>query len=105
MRIKTLPATVKEKLGISSKKQEAAYLKKVQELYCDRMTYHDLCPMQCWRCTRNLDNMADQMPPDAPIAFWHTTVQSTMTSIVEEVHEVQEEAPVLFEAPRFRGLK
>jgi hypothetical protein len=92
MRTKALPQTVLNKLGLTTNrsKEAAPFLKKVQALYCDRLTRHRLCPLQCWRCAARLEQMADQMGgAENSIGFWHRICQDTAASIIEEYYEHQ----------------
>jgi hypothetical protein len=86
LRIRALPPTVTKKLGLTSHKQAAPYLKKVQTLYCDRLSNNRLCPTQCWRCYNRLDDMAARLDL-TDVAHWHVVVRDTVIELLEELHE------------------
>ena len=86
MRLKRLPPDVAETLGVRGHKQEAPYLKKVQELHCDRLTYHKMCPEQCHRCTARLAQMASSME-ETSIALWHYVVAEETARTIEDETE------------------
>ena len=86
MRLKRLPPEVAEALGVQGHKEEAPYLKKVQELHCDRLTYHTMCPTQCHRCTSRLLQMADSME-ETSIALWHYVVANETAGTIERETE------------------
>ena len=86
MRLKRLPPDVAEVLGVRGHKEEAPYLKKVQELHCDRLTYHRMCPEQCHRCTSRLLRMADSME-ETSIALWHYVVAEATARTIEDETE------------------
>ena len=83
MRLKRLPPDVAEALGVRGHKQEAPYLKKVQELHCDRLTYHGMCPEQCQRCAQRLLVMAHRMQGDTDVGVWHNIVADVTTDTIE----------------------
>ena len=86
MRLKRLPPDVAEELGARGHKEEAPYLKKVQELHCDRLTYHKMCPEQCHRCTARLAQMASSME-ETSIALWHYVVAEETAGTIERETE------------------
>lgn len=89
MRIRRLPGRLSSLLGLDGYKEEAPFVKKVQELYCRPMTYHDLCPRQCWRCTERLIEIAGDMTIGGPIGMWHNIIANATAEIIEEYHERQ----------------
>jgi hypothetical protein len=92
MRTKKLPVEALNILGIKHNKnpEAAAYLKKVQDLYCDRLSRHNLCPLKCWRCASRIVQMArDTAGTENQVAYWHRVCQSTAAQIVEEYLEHQ----------------
>jgi hypothetical protein len=84
MRIKTLPAKIKEILGVE-KRDVAAYLKKVQDYHCDRLTLHDLCPGQCWRCFAHLEGLATSARDrgNSHVGYWQRVLQSYVAEQIE----------------------
>ena len=86
MRLRQLPPEVAGALGVQGHKAEAPYLKKVQELHCDRLTYHNMCPMQCHRCANRLVGMAASME-ETSIALWHYVVANETAGTIERETE------------------
>jgi hypothetical protein len=86
LRLKRLPFEVTEALGVQGHKEAAPYLKKVQELHCDRLTYHTMCPMQCHRCAGRLLQMADSLE-ETSIALWHYVVANETAGTIERETE------------------
>jgi len=82
LRLKRLPPEVAGKLGVRGHKEEAPYLKKVQELHCDRLTYHKMCPAQCHRCTARLVRMATDVA-EPNIGLWHYVVATVTADTIE----------------------
>ncbi len=93
MHITRLPQTVLDRLNITGFKQAAPYLKKLQQFYCPPMTYHNLCPLECWRCFGRIENMADHMPTPPTVGAWHNIVADTTAQIIEEALERRKNAP------------
>jgi len=85
--ITRLPQTVLHRLNLTGFKQAAPYLKKLQQFYCPPMTYHNLCPLECWRCIGRIESMADQMSAPFTVGAWHNIVADTTARIVEEALE------------------
>ena len=86
MRLKRLPPEVAGALGVQGHKEAAPYLKKVQELHCDRLTYHTMCPMQCHRCASRLLGMAVSLE-ETSIALWHYVVANETAGTIERETE------------------
>ena len=57
------------------------------------MTYHNLCPLECWRCIGRIESMADQMTTPFTVGAWHNIVADTTAQIVEEALEGRKSAP------------
>ena len=93
MRISHLPRVVLDSLGLQVG-EASAHLKKVQAVYCDRLTQERICPTKCHRCISRLERMADEMPPDGEIGLWHRIVQDHTLDIVERYHHKERPAPV-----------
>ena len=95
MRIHHLPKGITERLGGG----RPVFLKKVQTLYCDRMSRERICPGQCAKCYSRLEQMVDDMPTevigsDAVIGFWHNCVREVALGVVERYHEQKERRPI-----------
>jgi hypothetical protein len=92
MRIKHLPPNVLKALGVTGKKQ-AAYLKKVKEYHCDRLSYHDACPRQCWRCYAHLAQLGQvtRERSGSDVGFWQRALQVFVAERLEAVHELDKE--------------
>jgi hypothetical protein len=92
MRTKGLPQEALNILGLKCNKstEAAPYIKKIQELYCDRLSRHNLCPVKCWRCAPRIVQMARATAgAEEPIPYWHRVCQGVAAQVVEEYYEHQ----------------
>ena len=98
MRISHLPKVVLDRLGLSP--GDSAYLKKVQEVYCDRLTGERICPTKCHRCISRLERIAGDMAesgvhPDEGIGLWHRIVQDVTLDVIERYHASRISRPTI----------